>query len=340
MFEAVWKIDARLYPAAGFIADQLAFAAQYARLAASSHNSQPWTFRIEGSCATIRADGTRALAVVDPNDRELTISCGAALFHLRVALVHFGHEITVDLSPDTADPEVLAIVRSVGKAEPPPGNERLFGAIPRRHTNRGVFANRALPPALVAEFGEIARGAQSWLFVAEDMQKEALGRLISEADQIQMADARFRRELASWIHPDRAETGDGMPAYSQRLSELRSSTASLSLRTFDTSEYRAAKNHELAAGSPLLLVLGTDRDTERDWVAVGQALDHILLRAAAEGIAASFLNPPLEVPELRRRVEEVVARPNPQLIVRLGYAGEAPLTPRRSYYSMIHRKNG
>jgi len=340
VFEEEWNIDARLYPARGFLTEQLAFAAQYARLAPSNHNSQPWTFRIEGNSVTVRADRTRALAFIDPDDRQLAISCGAALFHLRVALAHFGHEVSVDLTPDKNDPEVLAIIWSVGKAEPTGENERLFNAIMRRHTNRGRFADRELPPALVAEFGEIARRARTWLLVAQGMQKEAVASLIGEADRIQMADPRFRRELASWIHPDRAESGDGMPAYAQRLSDLRNSNASLSLRTFDTSDYRAAKNHELAAGSPLLVVIGTESDTEPDWVGAGQALDHVLLRAAAEGIAASFLNQPIEVPDLRLRVEEVVGRPNPQLILRLGYASEAPLTPRRSYYSVIRRKNG
>jgi hypothetical protein len=38
------------------------------------------------------ADRTRALPVVDPEDRELTISCGAALSHLLLAIRHFGYD--------------------------------------------------------------------------------------------------------------------------------------------------------------------------------------------------------------------------------------------------------
>ena len=55
--------------------------------APSSHNTQPWLFRLVGDDALeLYADRTRALPVVDPRDRELTISCGAALFHVRAAL--------------------------------------------------------------------------------------------------------------------------------------------------------------------------------------------------------------------------------------------------------------
>jgi nucleotide-binding universal stress UspA family protein len=47
------------------------------------------------------ADRTRALPVIDPDDRELTISCGAALLHLRIALRHFGYAGAVATLPDS-----------------------------------------------------------------------------------------------------------------------------------------------------------------------------------------------------------------------------------------------
>ena len=53
--------------------------------APSSHNSQPWLFRPTDAGIDLLADRTRGLPVTDPEDRELTISCGCALFGLRVA---------------------------------------------------------------------------------------------------------------------------------------------------------------------------------------------------------------------------------------------------------------
>ncbi len=56
---------------------------KYAVLAPSGHNTQPWLFRpTEKDDLYLIADRTRALPVVDPHDRELIISCGAALDHL------------------------------------------------------------------------------------------------------------------------------------------------------------------------------------------------------------------------------------------------------------------
>jgi len=50
--------------------------------APSSHNSQPWRFRVREAEIELWADTSRQLHVVDPDARELTISCGAALFNL------------------------------------------------------------------------------------------------------------------------------------------------------------------------------------------------------------------------------------------------------------------
>lgn len=53
--------------------------------APSSHNTQPWLFDCRDERIDLLADRTRALPANDPEDRELTISCGCALMTLRVA---------------------------------------------------------------------------------------------------------------------------------------------------------------------------------------------------------------------------------------------------------------
>ena len=73
------------FPEGADAAEKLTFLLRYAVLAPSGHNTQPWLFRVAGDAVELYADWTQALAVVDPEDRALTISCGAALFNLRVA---------------------------------------------------------------------------------------------------------------------------------------------------------------------------------------------------------------------------------------------------------------
>jgi hypothetical protein len=79
-------------------APQLQALVQAATLAPSSHNTHPWLFWLEGTVIGLLADRTRALPVNDPEDRGLTISCGCALFNLRVAAAD------ADLASRTAAP--------------------------------------------------------------------------------------------------------------------------------------------------------------------------------------------------------------------------------------------
>ncbi len=105
-----WQTSEGAFPKAGASSEKLRFLLNYAVLAPSSHNTQPWLFRIVGDGVELYADRTRALPVVDPNDRELIMSCGAALFNLRIALRHFGYEAPMQTFPDATKPDLLARV--------------------------------------------------------------------------------------------------------------------------------------------------------------------------------------------------------------------------------------
>jgi hypothetical protein len=113
------------------------------------------------------------------------------------------------------------------------------------------------------------------------------------------------------------------------MGELESLAAPLLIRTFDMGRGRAAKDEELASGSPVLAVLGTAADSPADRLRAGQAVAHHLLHITAAGLSASFLNQPNEVPPLRQRLAECIAKPGwPQMLLRLGYGPPATHTPR------------
>ena len=71
-----WNISEEAFPVQGGPEEKLRFLLNYAVLAPSGHNTQPWLFRLSGDKVELYADRTRGLAVVDPEDRALVISCG------------------------------------------------------------------------------------------------------------------------------------------------------------------------------------------------------------------------------------------------------------------------
>src|SRR5688572_28505889 len=139
-----WCISEVAFPHRGPPSAQWRHLLHYAVVAPSGHNTQPWLFRLTNDGVELIEDRTRALPVVDPADRELTISCGAALYLLRLAIRHFGFTDVVELFPDSQQAHLLARVsfgaaRSANAAE-----ELLFHAILKRRSNRSAFEARAV----------------------------------------------------------------------------------------------------------------------------------------------------------------------------------------------------
>lgn len=326
-----WSVREKDFPAAGTPDQQLRFALQYAILAPSSHNSQPWRFYQNGASVTFVADRTRGLSVVDPYDRELVIGCGAAIMNVCVALAHFGRGFDLTAFPAEAESDVVAILHLQDR-RPMAALAELFPAVCRRVTNREAFEDM---PVAAAEIDSLRRESSaegvSLSAVVSDAQRCMIANLVAEADMIQLADHRFRRELASWMHPSRA--ADGLPRYAGALADLPDSNRppeNLSVRTFDTGGGVAARDAALVRGSPLLLCFSTAGDTQEDWLFAGQALGRVLLRANLAGLDASFLNQPVQVPALRHRLARVIGVcGNPQLLIRMGRRRSLPHTPRR-----------
>lgn len=205
---------------------QLLAVLKYAVLAPSSHNTQPWLFRVTAEALELFADRTRALSAVDPRDRELVMSCGAALFHARIALRHFGFRDDVELFPDPADRDFLARVRPGGPYDPSDEERALFDAIPRRHTYRFAFESRPIPQQVAAELQEAASEEGAWLRILEgERARSTVASLIMQGDRIQMADRKIRRELAAWTRPNSSRVTDGIPGSALGFGDLKASAA-------------------------------------------------------------------------------------------------------------------
>jgi nitroreductase len=335
---ALWTVPEAEYPERGSPEQQLKFLLRYAILAPSSHNSQPWRFRVRGLSVELIADYDRSLPVADPLDRELIISCGAALFNLRTALNHFGCVASSHPFPEHHRPDVLARINLDLARIQESGWSELFRAIPKRITDRGQFAPGTVSPALQEALREAAHVEGVWLHTfSTDEEKEKVGALIAEADRLQFDDPAFRRELAGWLHSSREK--DGLPAYSrgaQELMGLGSAAAAFLVRTFDLGNGVAARDRQLATGSPLLACLGTTRDTTLDWLSVGQALQRVLLTATHHGYNASFLNQPVEVAALRPALATLTRYDGfPQIVLRIGRGSATRHTPRRGVHEVL-----
>ncbi|MEO8307354.1 MAG: nitroreductase [Pseudomonadota bacterium] len=288
-----------------------------ATLAVSSHNTQPWRFRVcvRREYIDLIADRTRSLPINDPHDRELTISCGAALFNLRLAAAASGLGSTEEALPVASDPDLLARVTLL--QSPVHGIAdagELERALPLRRTFRKPFLTQSIPQNMTESLREAAetQGATLAVLDSPGLRGDAVD-IVEEADHRLRSDPGWRQELASWMNPQRQGEGFGIPG-------LALAAAGLVARSFDIGGGIAARGPQILEGSPLLLLLGSKNDTPADWLATGQALQRVLLRACADGLQASFLTQPMHYPELRQRLATLAPQVGiPQILLRLGF---------------------
>ena len=282
------------------------------------------------------ADRSRALPTIDPDDRELLIACAATVHLIQLVLRHFGYRPQVRLLPDSADADLLATIRPGPRDQEPIGDLApdgdLFAAITARHCNRHPYQMRPLHADTVDSLRHAAEAEGAWLALLTDRPAiAAAADLIGQGDRVKWRDPVFRHELAQRLIPNRGRRRDGMPGYAFGIPGPLARLAPFVVRHLDLGRLRAADDRKLALATPALAVIGTDRDDAAAWMAAGQAMSHVLLRATADGLATSFLSQAIEVPELRPRLAALLDRPATRSCC-YGSAtptGHAHLAPRR-----------
>jgi Nitroreductase family len=293
--------------------------------APSLHNSQPWSFDFHDDRLRIYADPSRQLTRADPSGRSVLISCGAALFNLRVAAEHLGFHPRVRLLPDAADQTVVASVRFGRRQVHVGGLARYHPAIAARRTNRLPFHDRSIPHSALAGMGEAARAENALLRIYDDPDEVArIVDLLHEADGDEAHDPALRVERQAWIGgPQRA---DGIPV---RSLGPRPDGQSAPFRDLGRG-VDVPREDARFEKTPTVAILSTLHDERVDWVRAGQALERVLLSATTAGLAASFMNQPLEQVALRGLVKSPTTGVGyTHMIMRMGYGDPVPTTPRR-----------
>lgn len=308
--------------------------------APSLHNSQPWRWRVAEHTVHLYADPERLLNVVDPDGRELVISCGAALHHARVAFASLGWRSFVHRLPNPAEPLHLAALEFVRMNDIPTTDVALARAIATRRSDRRPFLPDPVPAPVLRRLVEAAKAEHASLTVADtEAAERELVVAMAAVNELQRGDARYRAELAAWAGRGTGAV-EGVPASGLRV-------AGQPGRPVLGRDFSAAGGGDLIA-PPLddgatLAVLSTELDDRRSWLRAGEALSAVLLTATVADLATCPLSQIAEADLARDTVRDAVLKGagEPQLLVRIGWPvtaeHPAPLSPRRPLADVLDR---
>jgi nitroreductase len=315
----LWQLDAAAYPATGKLHDKLVFLLNYAQLAPSARNSQPWQFAVQDNKVHVYPDFERASPVADPEQHELYLSLGCALENLLVAAEHFrlGYQVRFFSDPD-ATRSFASIEFDEHAATINVRDAALFDAIQRRHTNRSLYQRRLIPKEELMQLKAGALEKDLHLhFIANIDQKRQLAELVEYASQKLYANPAWRAELADW--QERNQTGTAFGRFM--------------LRHFNRGRRIGRHNAQRVISAPILIIIAADKDESVARIKSGQSFERLALIATKLQLAVQPLSGPLEIPALREQIAGMLPGRglNPQMLFRVGFpsipAGPTPRNP-------------
>jgi nitroreductase len=277
------------------------------------------------------ADPSRQLAATDPGARDLLLSCGAALHHLRTAFAALGWASDVHRLPNAAEPNHLAAVE-LHEHEATQEDIALAAAISRRRTDRRRCSSWQVPPILLSRLAERAAAEGVLMRTATDpvVRFQLISAMAEEALR-QHAEPEYAGELAAWS--GRHASPEGVPAAS--IPPIAGRYGDVTMREFGGGELAQPEAASEEDDAGVLLVLGTPSDDRLSRLRAGEATSAVLLAATDFRLATCPLTQPLEIRGVRDlvRVRVLDAATYPHMVLRVGWAPEhaqpPPATPRR-----------
>ncbi len=316
---------------------------RYASLAASSHNTQCWKFKIlqgrgsanEAQMISILPDWTRQCPAVDPDHHHLFVSLGCATENLVQAAQAFGKH--GEVSFDSAVAEIVKVTLEPSKVVTSP----LFDAIPKRQCTRAEYDGRKVSnDDLKALESAGSSNGVHLLMLTETAQVEKVLEYVVRGNTAQMSDRPFVEELEAWIrfgYDEVVSKGDGLFSGATGNPVVPRWLGMKLLNLFFTAKNENDKYAKQIRSSAGIAVFVSERNDQEHWVDTGRCYERFALQATALGIKNAFLNQPVEVANLRPQFAASlgVGARRPDLIVRFGYGPETPRSLRRPLDQVI-----
>ncbi|GLS40001.1 Tat pathway signal protein [Mesorhizobium tianshanense] len=309
---------------------------RYATLAANSHNTQPWQFRLSDRSILVLPDPGRGLRAVDPDDHHVFASLGCAVENMVQAARAFGLRAAPSYDADARG------IRVDLEAAPPERTD-LFDAIPHRQSTRALYDGRSVPPEHLRLLDAAGNGGgvRMLLFTERQQREDILSYLVA-GNSAQMDDAAFVEELKSWIrfsYGDALSTRDGLFSKSSGNPALPGWIGRLIFSQVFTKDTENSKYESQLRSSAGIAVFVSDKNEPAYWAEAGRCCQRFALQATALQLRHAFINQPVEVPAVRGQFASYLGIDGRRadLVMRFGYGPELPKSLRRPVENVILR---
>lgn len=323
----VWDINEKDFSVSGGIEDKIKFLLNFAVLAPSSHNTEPWKFKIQGNELELSADFSRHLPESDKNKRMIYISLGCAVANTLIAANYFGLKYEVNYLENRA--KIIFVSEVANRART---DAHLFKAIKNRRTNRFFYKNIPVASEVSDEFKNLNNFQEIKIdLVADKETKQKIAEIMGEGMKRIMSQKPFRRELADWLRTNLTLKCDGMPGNGHRMNLFTSIIAPHILRNIDVSDVEKDKAIKRVLNFPALGVISSKEDNAINFIHAGEILERLSLAIKSRMMDIAIMVAIIEDPESRAKLQTALKSEFlPQMFFGFGFAEHpAPKSPRR-----------
>ena len=157
-----------------------------------------------------------------------------------------------------------------------------------------------------------------------------------------MNDEKFKNELTSWIRFNDSDTKkhlDGLSSKTMGSPSIPSWFGRLFIKYFATDKAQSKKDEINIRSSSSLLVIMSEDNNKTAWVNTGRSFERLVLNATALNIKNAHLNQPCEIPQLKEKLQDILAidSRHPQLLLRIGYGQPLPRSQRRYVEDVVYK---
>ncbi|MFD7844887.1 Acg family FMN-binding oxidoreductase [Nocardia sp. NPDC059764] len=307
--------------------DTIEQAVRLAGRAPSLHNSQPWRWVFDGAALHLYSVRERMLPATDASGRQLLISCGLALGHLRSALAAAGWQTRVAYFPNPTHHAHLATVTFEPARIVTDADRDRAAAIEIRYTDRLPFNApddwRDFEPVLPV----IVDPLDAVITVLPPEARAELAHASRLTAAVRRYDSGYQAELQWWA--GHSLVSEGIPPEARISTEERERVEVNRVLPAVGGESRRT---EVDEDQSVVVVLSSG-DSAIERVRCGEALSTILLECTVAGYATCPLTHVTELERSRAMIRALTGRDEqPQVLVRIGSVPTSerrqPRTPR------------
>lgn len=334
-----WKINSSDFPKNDSWEGKITFLLKYGILAPSSHNMQPWKFRVLENKLFIYLDPQKKLTFSDRADRQGYLSLGCAIGNILLSADYFGLNYKLEIFPEWADEDIVAAIIF--------GNEQediqlgkykhLFEFITKRSTNRFRHKKQNISSEIIKEVEDIGNNFNCEVKIVQNEKDiKKLATVVSQATGFAFSKRIFREELSKWVISVYSHRKDGIPLYDFDLPHPLTIFASKLIK-YAKADQQQAIDYKNISESQALLVISSKGDLKENWIISGIVYELVSLLCAKFNISLAPYGAAIEHEATRYNVSKIVkVHGYPEMFTRMGYSLKSTVhSPRRSLSDVL-----